>query len=65
MPDQLIVMGKGTAGFTLRIKTSVGADSIPLEGAVSISDAKRIAKDKGFNPTHWMEVGGNRPTLLP
>lgn len=66
-PDQVVIMDKELGkrhpnkAFCLRVKIEDGVDCIDLDGAVTPRDARKIARDKGYSPTHWMVVGEARP----
>ncbi|HRQ48802.1 MAG TPA: hypothetical protein PK725_17735 [Rhodocyclaceae bacterium] len=50
--------------FYLRVGSADGADHAELDGAVTPVEARRMAREKGFDPTHWMMVGDARPTMF-
>ncbi|PCE30349.1 hypothetical protein [Burkholderia ubonensis] len=69
-PVQVIVLDKGlgkqhpSKGFYLRVAVENGVETVDLDGAITPLDARKIAKEKGFEPTHWMEVTDIRPTMF-
>ena len=66
-PAQCIFMDKDLAtrrpdkAFYLRVAVENGADTVDLDNAVTPLDARRIAREKGYEPSHWMAVGDARP----
>jgi len=66
LPSQLIVMDKElgqrhpSKTFYLRVAIEDGVDCVALDGAITPVEARRIAREKGFDPTHWMMVGDAR-----
>ncbi|WP_020203541.1 hypothetical protein [Cupriavidus sp. WS] len=69
-PAQVVVMDKEVGrrhpskAFYLRVAVEDGTDHIDLEGAITPLEARKIAREKGYEPTHWMEVGSIRPTVF-
>lgn len=69
-PAQVIVMDKELGQrhpaktFYLRVQIENGVDHIDLDGAVTPIEARRMARDKGYAPTHWMIVGEARPNVF-
>lgn len=69
-PAQVIVTDKELAqrhpakAFYLRVAVAEGADHVDLDGAVTPVEARRMAREKGYEPTHWMEVGDIRPMMF-
>lgn len=69
-PSQVIVMDKELAqrypgkAFYLRVAIENGVDQIDLDGAVTPIDARRLAREKGYEPTHWMRVGDAWPRMF-
>lgn len=64
-PYQVIIMdrefGKRNPdnAFYLRVKVSDNeVKTVDLTGEVTLPGAVATARAKGFEPTHWMEVGG-------
>lgn len=68
LPAQVVIMDKELGerhpgkAFSLRVQIEKNVDVVALDGAVTPLDARRIAQDKGYSPTHWMQVGEARPT---
>lgn len=66
-PAQVIVMDKElgkrhpTKVFYLRLANENGADHVELDGAITPLDARKLARDSGYEPTHWMMAGDSRP----
>lgn len=62
-PDVVIVLDKALGarvtgkGFYLRVKTTSGAEHIDLDNVFTITGARGLARDKGYDPTHWITVG--------
>lgn len=45
--------------FYLRVAHSEhDIDIVDLPGAITPLDARRIARDLGYEPTHWIQPGG-------
>ena len=69
-PAQVIVMDKDLGdrypdkAFYLRVTLDNGVDHIDLDGAVTPVHARRMAREKGYEPTHWMVVGDVRPMMF-
>lgn len=62
-PKQVVVLNRHIAqrdpnkAFYLRVANAANhnVNIVDLDGAVTVNCALRIAKEKGYNPTHWME----------
>jgi hypothetical protein len=53
------------AAYWLRVKTESGkVDAVQLGGAVGPAHARRLARELGFEPTHWTEPGYGVPHLF-
>ena len=69
-PAQVIVMDKALAQhhpdkvFYLRLSAGDDIDHVALDGAITPLDARRMAREKGFEPTHWMVVDDARVTIF-
>lgn len=70
-PAQVIIMDTEAAKrhpdqtFYLRVAGEHGgAENVRLEDAVTPLDARRIARAKGYAPTHWMMLGDALPMLF-
>lgn len=69
-PAQVIIMDKELGqrhpakAFYLRLAVENGTDHIDLDGAVTPVEARRMACEKGYAPTHWMMVGDARPMMF-
>lgn len=70
-PAQVIVMDKelgqrhASKAFYLRVALGEGdVEHVDLDGAVTPIDARRMAREKGYEPTHWIEVRDLRPTAF-
>lgn len=69
-PVQVIVMDKElgsrhpTKAFYLRLAQDNGVDHVDLDNAVTPVEARRMAREKGYNPTHWMVVGDALPIMF-
>lgn len=50
--------------FYLRIALENGVDHVDLDGAITPVEARRMAREKGYEPTHWMIVGESRPNMF-
>lgn len=67
-PAQVVIMDRGhgqrhpNKAFYLRVIVENGVDTVDLDGAVTPMGARKIARAKGYEPTHWMEVKDLRPT---
>jgi len=48
--------------FYLSIRNLENPDieHVDLDGAVAPVHARRLAREKGFEPTHWMEISNKR-----
>jgi len=64
-PAQVIVMDREFAkrhpskGFYLRVKENlVDVKTVELDDELTLPGARAAARKLGFEPTHWMEVGG-------
>lgn len=70
LPAQLIVLDREIAqrhpakAFYLRVQVENGAQHIDLDGAVTPLDARQLAREKGYEPTHWMVAAEGRPTMF-
>lgn len=68
-PDQVIIMDREFAkrhpdkGFYLRVQSSDGVQTVDLLGEATLPGAVAACRSKGWQPTHWMEVGGVVSTL--
>lgn len=66
-PDQVIILDRELGkrnpakAFYLRVATPGGVDTIDLDGAITLIEARKIAVAKGYEPTHWMESGDPAP----
>lgn len=66
-PAQVVIMDREQGArrpdkaFYLRVQVKDGVDHIDLDGAVTPLDARKIAREKGYDPKHWMAVGDARP----
>lgn len=69
-PAQVVIMDKEIGKrhpnktFYLRVQTESGAEHVDLDGAVTPVEARRIAQDKGYAPTHWMMVSDSSPMMF-
>jgi hypothetical protein len=68
-PAQVIMMDKELAkadakkGFYLRISLPSGdVQHVDLDDMVTPVGARKLAREKGYEPTHWMRVGDSTPT---
>lgn len=67
-PTQVVIMDKALGqqhpnkAYYLRVQVENGVDHVELDGAVTPLDARKIAVNKGYSPTHWLRVGEARPT---
>jgi hypothetical protein len=64
-PAQVVIMNSEFAkrfpdkGFYLRVKVSEGdVQTVDLNGEQTLPGAVAASRSKGYEPTHWMEVGG-------
>ncbi|KVD66867.1 hypothetical protein WL22_23735 [Burkholderia ubonensis] len=70
LPALLIVLDREIAqrhpakAFYLRVEVENGAKHIDLDGAVTPLDARQLAREKGYEPTHWMVAAEGRPTMF-
>jgi hypothetical protein len=53
MEDKAFAARRPDKAFYLRIETVDGVDMRDLPGAVTPLDGRRIAREQGFEPTHW------------
>jgi hypothetical protein len=66
-PHQVIIMDREIAlrhpekGFCVRVASASSRDVtlIDLDGAISPVHARRLAIEKGYNPTHWIDAAAN------
>ncbi len=49
--------------YFLRVNEGGRTKIIDLNSAVSPADARRIAIEKGFEPTHWIRVEGGQQLI--
>lgn len=50
--------------FYLRVAKADGhVGHVDLDGAVTPVDARRLAREKGYDPTHWMAADDARPMM--
>lgn len=71
-PEQVIVAQdkeftkrNPNAAYYLRVKLPEnGVDVRQLPGAVGPAHARQMAKEMGFDPTHWTDTGDSRPHLF-
>lgn len=72
-PVQVIMMDTDLAarrpqeGFYLRVTEEPGGhvvEAIRLTGAYTVPEARKMAVEKGFEPTHWMDVRAAAPTAF-
>lgn len=68
-PSLIIIMNKELGKrhpskvFYLRVALpDGGAKHVDLDDAVTPVDARKMARAKGYEPTHWMEVRDLSPT---
>lgn len=72
-PAQVIILDRHIAqrhpkkAFTLRVKVSERETrTIYLYGALTVNDARLMARDLGFEPTHWVQIhDDNSGTIGP
>ena len=71
-PKQCIIFDREFAqrhpdkSFYLRVQVSPNeVQTIELEGALSLPQARTSAVRQGYAPTHWMEVSDHAPVRLP
>lgn len=50
-----------TKGFYLRVQVSPNEVQHVELDVLTLPEAKKVAAEKGFKPTHWMETTGTRP----
>jgi len=70
LPTPLVVMQDAEfakrhphKAFYLRITDRDGsAATVDLNGAVTLLDAREVARGLGFDPTHWIAPGDSRPS---
>jgi hypothetical protein len=56
--DQYFIDRNPGAAYYLRVKVSdVRVETHQLPGAVGPAHARRMAREKGFDPTHWTSAG--------
>lgn len=67
-PAQCIILDREFAvrhpdkGFYLRVQVDSNTIAhVELTGAYALTTAKAMAKEKGYAPTHWMEVRDRTP----
>lgn len=72
LPQQLIVMDSEFAkrhpdkGFYLRVGGhGSDVDIVDLDGEMTLPGAVRAARQKGFEPTHWMETTSGQASEIP
>lgn len=68
-PTQVVIMDKELAErhpskvFYLRVALEGGVDHVALDGAVTPVEARGMAREKGYEPTHWMMVRDAQPMM--
>lgn len=66
LPDLLVIMDRALGSlrpdkaFYLRIQKIEGVETVDLDGAVTPIGARKIAREKGYEPAFWMEAKGSR-----
>jgi hypothetical protein len=69
-PNQVIILDKELGrrhpnkAFYLRVQTEDGVEHVDLAGAVTPVEARSMAREKGYAPTHWMMVGDAGPMMF-
>lgn len=62
--DREIARRQPAKAFFLRMQVEGGVEHVDLDGAVTPLDARKLAREKGYEPTHWMEATDTRPTTF-
>lgn len=69
-PAQCIILDREfaqqhlTKGFYLRVQVGpLAVEHVDLE-ALSLPAARQEAREKGYAPTHWMEIGDRAPMRM-
>lgn len=53
------------AAYYLRVKLDDGSvDTVSLHGAVCLADARKLARERGYEPTHYTLPGDGRPFMF-